>query len=185
MYSDFKGGISMVISEELIKAVQEGDKIKVKVLLKNRLLIDLGRDVFQAHLEYAKRNMPSLIVEHDGEVLKNPEEWTDDYANIQLAKLITNFSLERIDLLVRMLPVLDAKKTQIQFTNSDNNAKKSTRTVVRRPSTKREAGLAMCVLGTIAAATGIMLKTSIAVPIIGGAAVVAGVAMCLTDEEEK
>lgn len=175
----------MAISEDVIKAVQEGDRTKVKVMLKNRLLIDLGGNVFQEHLEYVKRNMPSLIVEHDGEVLKKSEEWTDDYANIQLAKLITNFSLERIDLLVRMLPILDAKKAQTQSTNSINNGKKSTRTVVRRPSTKRDAGLAMCVLGTIAAATGIALKTSIAVPLVGGAVVVAGVAMCLSDDEEK
>ena len=173
----------MGISEELKKAVQEDYHTRVKIMLKNKLLIDVGGREFQESLEYVKHEIPGFMDIHDGEVFKSSEQWTEDYMNSQLVNLINNFSIERVNLLIQVVQVLGKKKNTDNVHPTTEKNKKTGRSIVRRPARKKEKGIAICAVGAAVVGTGLVLKTTVTVPLIGGVAMIAGAAMFLSDDD--
>lgn len=174
----------MGISEELKKAVREDNRTRVKIMLKNKLLIDVGGREFQESLEYVKHEIPSFMDIHDGEVLKTSKQWTEDYMNSQLVKLINNFSIERVNLLIQVVQALGKEKNTNNVHSTSEKNKKRGRSTVRRPARKKETGIAICALGAVVVGTGLVLKTTVTVPLVGGVAMIAGAAMFLSDDDQ-
>lgn len=92
----------MAFSKDFADAVEQGNLLRVKLMLKNSLLIDPSCQNFNQMLAFAKEKIPNLIDGHDGEILKNDREWSEEYYNEQTVKIVNNFSQERIDLLKGM-----------------------------------------------------------------------------------
>ena len=91
-----------MISNEYKNAVKTNDKLLVRIMLTDSLIIDTSYKEFNEMEEYAEKNF-DLYEKHDGEVLDNdPTHWTKDYMNDQLSRLPDNFSHERVDLLKRI-----------------------------------------------------------------------------------
>lgn len=79
-------------------------KIRVRIILKDSILVDPTLKQFDEMLEFAKENMQDLFDEQDEEILKyDCSEWNETYLNNQMVKVVNNFSQERINLLRDMI----------------------------------------------------------------------------------
>ena len=82
-------------------------------MLKDAFLLDKTGDTFDKMEQYAAERVPELYEAHDEETLLNqPEQWTANYFNEQMTKLVGNFSRERVALLKKMAAALFGEKTE-------------------------------------------------------------------------
>lgn len=96
----------MALSETFCNAVKSGDVTRVRIMMKDSLLLDLTFRNF-SEMEAYTRVMPGLYDEHDGrEVITDKSEWDDDYMNLLMAQVIYNFSHERIEHLKNVIRYL-------------------------------------------------------------------------------
>ena len=118
--------------------------------------------------------------EHDGEVFKTSAEWDEDYLNEQMVAVVNNFSAERIDLLKKMVRKLYVKANESSTNNvkTDNIHIQDSAQKTGVPAVKVAGGIVVA-LGAGVLIYGIVAETPIIVPVIGGAAIVAGVFMLL------
>lgn len=99
----------MALTEEFIEAVGNGKKTRVRIMLKDIMLVDPSLKTFNEMLTYAEKNLSDLYDEHDGEeLISDSTEWDEDYMNQQMVAVVTNFSKERIAL--DMLCLMIARK---------------------------------------------------------------------------
>ena len=85
------------LTDTFINAVKKNKVLKVRIMIKNSLLMDLSFEESTAMLYYA-RNMKGLYDKYNGEKFELDEtKWDKDYMNEQLYKLVDNFCPERID----------------------------------------------------------------------------------------
>lgn len=165
----------MAVTNEFTEAVQAGDVLLVRIMLKDSLLVDPTAAQFDEMEQYAKGKIPNIYMEHDGEALSfDVTVWNESYLNAQMVAVVSNFSRERIDLLKSMVRHLyPAKVCKLQ--SERDSASKS------RVSTRKQVGIGVAVAGAVVAATG--LVTSHMVLTIGGAvAAAAGVAILVSDK---
>ena len=100
----------MALTSEFKDAVQNQNKVRVRIMLKDSLLIDPSGDDFQQMLDYAKVQMPSLMDEHNGEVFKTAEQWDETYLNEQMVAVVNNFSEDRLaNKMIRRLKKISGK----------------------------------------------------------------------------
>lgn len=175
----------MALTSDFKDAVQNDKVTRVRIMLKDSLLLSSGGDEFQQMLDYAKGHMPELMDEHDGERLKNLDEWDEEYLNEQMVTVVNNFSKERIDLLVNMTKKMykpQVTRTQLgtsKSTYSSSNATKGNSEL----SSMQKAGMAVATVGAVTVIAGLAIKAPIAITIIGGVAVVTGGAIYLAGRE--
>lgn len=94
----------MALTNEFMEAVSENKKTRVRIMLKDIMIVDPGLKSFGEMLRYAENNMPDLYDPHDGEqYMEDPAAWTEDDMNRQMVAVVTNFSRERVDLLQKMV----------------------------------------------------------------------------------
>ena len=168
----------MAISQEFSKAVDEKKYTKIKIILKDSMLVDPTMKQFDELLAYATEHLGNLYEEHDGENLEyDTTLWNETYLNRQMVIVVSNFSKERVGLLKNMVRYLyrerieDIEKERNKTTYSSQNN-----------ISQKNVGIGVTAVGTVAAITGIVASEGIL--IVGGAVVAAaGVAMILTDKE--
>lgn len=183
----------MALSKDFIDAVEEGNVLRVKLMLKNSLLIDPTCQSFDQMFSFANERIANLIDKHDGETLKSSEEWDEEYYNVQTVKIVNNFSRERIDLLKSMAKKLYAKKSEdsSKVGNGDRRIRIESN-YSQKQSTKPGSGLSsQKMIGVGAAAVGagmligglIVADAPIVIPIIGGVALAAGIGVIILDKK--
>ena len=105
-----KRGANMALTSEFKDAVQNQNKVRVRIMLKDSLLLDPSGDNFQQMLDYAKVQMLSLMDEHDGEVFKTADQWDETYLNEQMVAVVNNFSEDRLaNKMIRRLQKISGK----------------------------------------------------------------------------
>ena len=114
----------MALTNAFYEAVQTGNVRRVRIMMKNSLLVDPTFTEFNA-MEKAAASMAGLYDEHDGkELVEDRTLWNDDYMDKVMVKVLSNFSHERIDHLkevVRYLrPVTKTVTPQKEQTSSHN-----------------------------------------------------------------
>lgn len=166
----------MAITNEFKDAVESGKKIRVRIMLKDIMLVDPTMGQFDEMLNYALNNMTELYDEHNDEVLKySSAEWNEAYLNNQMVTVVNNFSKERVELLRNMIKFIYRDKAD--KIRKDNEYKSST------TITKKQIGIGVTAVGTTAAVVGICVHQGLL--IAGGIAVAAvGVGIVLTDKED-
>jgi hypothetical protein len=96
-------------------AVRNNNVSGVRIMMKDSLLADPSFQEFAA-MEKCAAPLKDLYVPYDGEELnQSPTEWNKDYMNLMLAKLLFNFSHERIEHLkkiIRHLYPTESNKTK-------------------------------------------------------------------------
>ena len=93
----------MKFTKEFTDAVEQKNRLRVRIMLKDAFLLDKTGDTFDKMEQYAAERVPELYEAHDEETLLNqPEQWTANYFNEQMTKLVGNFSRERVALLKKM-----------------------------------------------------------------------------------
>lgn len=148
----------MALTKAFKDAVQKGDKLGTKIMIKDIMIIDPSLKDYDEMIRYAEENMSDLYDIHDGEVLKNdPLDWTEDYLDEQMVVLIGNFSKERLALLKKIVRKLYYKPQPKQVVKSSHSSGFS-RKYASDPaewSTKKKVGVALAVTGGVIAVAGI------------------------------
>lgn len=165
----------MAITNEFRDAVQTGKKTRVRIMLKDMMLVDPTMKQFDEMLEFAKSNIPDLFDEHNEEVLKyDCGDWNESYLNNQMVAVVSNFSKERVELLRNMVKYVYRDKAE---KISADGQYQSTTTV-----TRKQVGIGMTAAGAVATVAGICAHQGL---LIAGGVVVAavGVGLIVTDKE--
>lgn len=167
----------MAIAEEFREAIENDNTLRIRIMLKNSLIVDPTFREFKEMLSFAENNISNLYDEHDGEVLKYETfQWNKEYMDKQMVELIDNFSKERINLLKNICKHLYAKRANaiIEERNTIN--------ITSTQITKKQVGTSLAIGGVVAAAVGVVA----AKPIILATGVVAGVTggvLLITDKK--
>lgn len=168
----------MAITKEFIEAVESGKLLRVRIMLKDILLVDPTATKFEEMESYANSKMGDLYDEHNDEKLNYDVTcWDEGYLNEQMVNVVNNFSKERIELLKGMVRHIYRDKVQkIRFEESASRHQEKT------AITQKHIGTGVAVAGAAVAVLGIC--TSHTILTIGGAAAAAvGVALIVTDKE--
>lgn len=173
----------MALTKEFIEAVEGGKKTRVRIMLKDIMLVDPSLKSFEEMLVYAEGNMSDLYDQHDGEeFVHDSSAWDEDYMNQQMVSVVTNFSKERIDILGKIVSKLYSHKIQTETTTSlNNNHDEANGSGFGSGFTGVQiAGGVIAVAGAVALIGGIV-GSSAPIAIVGGAALVGGIAMVALD----
>jgi len=167
----------MAITKEFIEAVESGKTLRVRIMLKDILLVDPTAAKFDEMEAYANSALGNIYDEHDGETLNyDVTGWSEDYLNEQMVEVVNNFSKERVDLLKGMVRHIYRDKVQ-----KIRNEEASARTQEKRTVSQKHIGVGVTVAGAALAVAGIC--TSHTILTIGGVAAAAvGVALIATDK---
>ena len=111
----------MKISNNFRQAVEENDVIKIRIMMKDSLLVDPSFKEFN-EMEHIASTVNGLYDKHDEKVLKtDSSEWDENYMNLLLSQVVRNFSHERISHLKEVV-----KKTRpVTALEKPKNAPKS------------------------------------------------------------
>lgn len=165
----------MALTNEFIEAVQSGKIMRVRIMLKDSLLVDPTASQFDEMIQYAIENMGNIYIEHDGEKLEfDVNVWNEEYLNQQMVTIVNNFSKERIDLLKSMVRYLFKDKA-----NKIRNERSNPRT--QSGITHKQVGAGLTVTGAGLAVAGIC--TAHTALTIGGVAIAAaGIVIIVADK---
>lgn len=164
----------MAITSEFMEAVNNGNRTRVRIILKDIMLVDPTMAKFDEMLKYAASKMSNLYDEHDDETLKyDRTEWNEAYLNNQMVVVVGNFSKERVELLRNMVRFLYRDKAEKIKTQADSEQSYQI--------TRKQAGAGVTAVGAVAAVVGICVQSG---ALIAGGVVVAavGVGMIVTDK---
>lgn len=163
----------MRVTKEFAEAVQTGKMLRVRIMLKNSLLVDPTTEQFQEMEAYAVKNMGNIYDNHNGSPLEyDVTEWNEDYLNQQMVAVVTNFSHERIDLLKQMVKYLFKEKV---------HAIRNARMPQNDSLTRKQIGTGVTAAGVIFTAAGICLSHT-ALTVGGAVVVVAGLVVIANDK---
>ena len=103
-----------MITKKFEEIVKNGNKLEIKVSLKNRLLFARDIDSFDEMLEYIKRKGIDVYEKHDNRSFPSESsgEWNDKLLDKEINDLIDNFSKERIDNIRKLIAKLENKTNQ-------------------------------------------------------------------------
>ena len=97
----------MAITNDFMEAVKACKMMRVRIMLKDSLLVDPTGVQFDEMEQYAVEVLGNIYTEHDGEKLNyDVAAWNEDYLNEQMVAVVNGFSKERIDLLKSMVRYL-------------------------------------------------------------------------------
>ena len=167
----------MAITQEFIDAVEAGKSLRVRIMLKDILLVDPTATKYDEMEAFAKSKLGNIYDEHDGETLNfDVTSWNEDYLNEQMVAVVSNFSKERIDLLKGMVRYIYRDKVQKICSDEVSSQKQEKRAI-----TQKQVGAGVAVAGAALAVAGIC--TSQTILTIGGVAAAAvGVGLIVTDK---
>ena len=87
----------MALTSEFISAVREKNNLRIRIMLKDSLLVDKTFKQFTDMRRFAEDNGACFWMEPDGELEMLPKEnWTMDVMNLELTKLVNDFTKERL-----------------------------------------------------------------------------------------
>lgn len=165
----------MAITNDFKEAVDLGKKIRVRIMLKDIMLVDPTMRQFDEMMSYALSKLPDLYDEHDDEELKyDSSEWNETYLNSQMVTVVNNFSKERIDLLRNMVKFI--------YRDKANHIRREEEYKPNSTLSRKQVGIGVTAVGTVAAVAGICAHQGV---LIAGGGVVAavGVGLILADKE--
>ncbi len=157
----------MALTKEFIEAVNEKDLIMVKIMLKDGIIVDPTMKLYNEMIEYAESSIFDLYDKHDGEQLEyNEQLWNKGYMDMQMLKVVNNFSKERVNLLVSICKHL--YKDRADKINQDRSINQSKPVI-----TQKQVGIGITVAGVGLVIAGAALSKAV-VAGVGVAGIVAG-----------
>lgn len=114
-----------MLSPEFRSTVKSGNLLRVRIMLKDSLIVDPTFFQFNEMFAYARCELPDLLVPYDGEVLENDRtKWNKELMNKELVEFVDNFSDVRIDHLKKVISVVlneNIRKKSITGSVNDNS----------------------------------------------------------------
>lgn len=101
----------MALTKEFVEAVSQGNKLRVKIMLKDSLLVDTTFAQFNEMMNYAETRLSVWVndSEDDEAFSQSPEE-----LDVILAGLVNNFSKRRVTHLKGMISKMYQPKPKLQ-----------------------------------------------------------------------
>lgn len=87
----------MTISSEFAQAVRGGNKLRVRIMLKDSLLVDKTFRLFDKMQAYASEKGVSPWADADIPLEKAEKPWTEDTMNYELTALVNDFTKEHVN----------------------------------------------------------------------------------------
>lgn len=118
----------MALTNSFFEAVNSGNINRVRIMMKNSLLVDPTFTDFR-EMERVAASMVGLYDEHDGKpFIEDKSQWNDDYMDKVMVKVLSNFSHERIEHLKEVVRYLKPvpQKTTSGAKHSGSTERKST-----------------------------------------------------------
>lgn len=122
----------MALTNSFHEAVKEGNVRRVRIMMKDSLLVDPTFTDFN-NMEKEARDMSGLYDAHDGrEFISDASEWNNDYMDTLMVQVVSNFSHERIEhlknVVEKLRPVAKTASSAQTSTSaaSENNAHRLT-----------------------------------------------------------
>lgn len=187
----------MALTNAFYEAVQSGNVRRVRIMMKNSLLVDPTFEEFRM-MEKAASSMVELYDEHDGKEFNDDKSfWNDEYMNEILVKVLSNFSRERIAHLKEVIRYLRpvTKNVPSEQEKSHCNSKRSS---THRDSYEKEKrrcqeqgdylGAKIGAGAVVGAAVGAVIASAAGAPVTGGivaGAVVGGVTTAIVVNGRK
>lgn len=171
----------MAVTKEFAEAVQNKSAMRVRIMLKDSLLVDPSAKQFDEMISFATEKMGDIYVPHDGENLEfNNASWTKEYLNQQMVAAVNGFSKERINLLKAMVKYLYKDKL-------NKAADKTSKTSLKNRFTHKQIGIGAIVAGGILLIAGICISGVLPVIlVIGGIlALGAGAVLIISDKRRS
>ena len=166
----------MAITNEFKEAVLNNKLTRVRIMLKDMMLVDPSLTTFNEMIKYAESNMSNLYDIHDGEAFKDISEWDKDYIDQQMVSMITNFSKERVELVKKIVRYIykDEINTRI---------KESSKFTTQRQNTQRKELTGLQIAGGAFVGAGAVIggtvTANIPIAAAGGVAIVGGAALII------
>ncbi|MBS4879923.1 MAG: hypothetical protein KH138_06405 [Firmicutes bacterium] len=165
----------MAMTNEFMEAVQTGNKMRVRIMLKDSLLLDPTSGQFNEMERYAEEEMGNIYDAHDGERLNfDVSSWNEEYLNQQMVAVVTSFSRERIDLLKNMVRYLYKEKV-------GKIHREETSSYAQGHPSRKQVGAGVTVGGAALTLAGFCTSC---VPLTIGGVVVAGVGVAMIAREK-
>lgn len=165
-----------MIAQEFEQAVEENKLMRVRIMIKDSMVVDPSLKEFKELLKYAESKLPNLFLAHDGEkLIYDITAWTKDYMDHQMVILINNFSKERIELLESVVQKVYGTRVKA-IENERNQAKESSSSLSRK-----QIGAGVTVAGAVIVVAGVCVSEG-AIIVVGAVTAVAGIAMIITDK---
>lgn len=164
----------MVVTEEFRQAVEDKKIIRVRIMLKDSMLVDPTMLQFDEMISFALPLLDNLYDEHDDEILEYDKmQWNENYLNKEMVTVVNNFSKDRIELLRNIVKYLYKDRVE----SIKNDRQKNTSSSVSR----KQIGIGVTAVGAAVTIAGIC--TAEGLVIAGGVVIAAvGVAMIVTDK---
>lgn len=100
-----------MLSPEFNSAVKAGNLLRVRIMLKDSLIVDPTFVQFNELFAYARQALPELLVPFDhGSLEDERSKWDKDLMNLELVEIVNNFSEARIDHLKKVISVVLADR---------------------------------------------------------------------------
>lgn len=186
----------MELSNAFYEAVAEKQVRKIRIMLKDSLLVDPTFERFKK-MEKEASSIDGLYDPHDGRAFEeDSEKWNDDYLSLVMAQVIGNFSHERVEHMMKVVrklrPITEQSSTAHSHrrTTADRNDYQAQKKRDQANGNYREAkivgGAVAC--AAVGGAVGAVIASSAAVGAVAGtvvgAAIGAAVTYCSTNERK-
>ena len=100
-----------MLSPEFNSAIKTGNLLRVRIMLKDSLIVDPTFVQFNEMFAYARQALPTLLVPFDnGDLEADRSKWDKNLMNMELVEIVNNFSEARIDHLKKVISVALADK---------------------------------------------------------------------------
>ena len=133
----------MAISSEYAQAVRDNNKLRVRIMLKDSLLIDKSFRLFEEMQEYALAQGVNPWADVDIPLEKPEKPWTEDTMNYELTALVNDFTKEHVNYIKEI--ITDLYKTDIaspdkRYVSDVQVNQREERTVIIRPTNNDQIG---------------------------------------------
>lgn len=133
----------MAISSEYAQAVHNNNKLRVRIMLKDSLLIDKSFRLFEEMQEYALAQGVNPWADVDIPLEKPEKPWTEDTMNYELTALVNDFTKEHVNYIKEI--ITDLYKTDIaspdkRYVSDVQVNQREERTVIIRPTNNDQIG---------------------------------------------
>ena len=122
----------MAITNAFRDAVENGNVIGIRIMLKDSLLVDLSFNEFEEMERIALSDVCNLYDKHDGcDLLLNETMWDDNYMNGLMVDVVDNFSRERVEHLKKVVRKLRPVSATLPSTVSSEHQHRGLRSLTR------------------------------------------------------
>lgn len=128
----------MSISNEFKDAVLDNNVIRIRIMLKDSLLVDRTFKLFEEQILYAEGKGIQVWMESDEPMEVTDEAWSVDDLNLELTILVNDFTRERVDVIKRMIKkIYPPQKQRNKAKSKSSNAQHYPKDVDNKQHYKR------------------------------------------------